>query len=223
MGPELAWNREQTELQVTPHTGDIVSKESGKVGTIGFTRHLRAYSSNKHRFDLWSSSVQKKKGYKPKWLWITLSGKKKKEQYDFFFSHEKMPQIKIKKVATFISEDKFSFSATSWIISLSTICTRQSPLIVCRKRSYGLASLLVVLSSNHFHKIKAGKVLFGKDVNERSWELICGKVEALYETGLLHVISCAFNVLIFYWEKLPKKYFLAAIEKNVKELLNLLD
>lgn len=60
MGLKLAWNQEPTELQVTPHTGDIVSKESGKVETIGFGRHLRAYSSNKHRFDLWSSSKKER-------------------------------------------------------------------------------------------------------------------------------------------------------------------
>lgn len=93
MGLELAWNRQQTQLQATLYTGDIVSKESGKVGTVGFRRHLKAYSSNKHWFDLWSSSVQKKKkGYK------TKSGKKKKKNAMTFFSYEKIPQIKIKKV-----------------------------------------------------------------------------------------------------------------------------
>lgn len=38
---------------------------------------------------------------------------------------------------------------------------------------------------NHFHKIKAGKVSSGKDVNEGGWQLSCGKVEAMHEVGLL--------------------------------------
>lgn len=82
MGLELAWNRQQTQLQATLYTGDIVSKESGKVGIVGFRRHLKAYSSNKHWFDLWSSSVQKKKR---KAIKQNQGKKKKKERYDFFF------------------------------------------------------------------------------------------------------------------------------------------
>lgn len=158
---------------------------------------------------------------------ITFFRKTKgQETTEVFLPHTKMPQIKVKKVTAFITaRGNSAFSITSWTNFPLNHMHQTKPTdgvwMSCkRKGSYIWFSLITIIPScSHFHKIKAGKVLFGNDVNERGWELSCREVEAIYEIGLLHVISYAFNVLLCLWEELPIKYFLAATEKNKKKII----